>query len=117
MDGDDLLIAGASFDRTGNIVRGSAIIFAKNEDGIWEQQAKLVPHDGGYNDYFGREAAISGNTAMVGAYFHVGLRADGGTYGIRSSLRLCQRRQWEFGVYSGTLCLLFSCFLLSLSMI
>jgi FG-GAP repeat len=36
--------------------------------GTWSQQAKLTAPDGGAYDYFGAAVALSGSTAVAGAY-------------------------------------------------
>ena len=35
----------------------------------WSQQAKLTASDGAAGDVFGNSVAISGNTAVIGAYY------------------------------------------------
>src|SRR5690606_21411494 len=48
---------------------GAAYVFARN-GATWSQQAKLTADDGVQKEsaYFGRSAALSGDTALVGAY-------------------------------------------------
>ena len=46
---------------------GSAYLFTKSGS-TWSQQQKLVASDRQSSDYFGYSVAISGNTAIVGAY-------------------------------------------------
>ena len=80
---------GAQYDRFGNSVSisgdtavigshrhngndtssGAAYIFARS-GGIWTQQAKLLPEDGEAYDSFGEAVALSGDTAVIGAYSH-----------------------------------------------
>jgi hypothetical protein len=48
--------------------KGSAYIF-ENVDGSWNQVQKITASDGDDSDYFGKSVAISGNTAIVGAYY------------------------------------------------
>ncbi len=68
------VIIGASLDDVGtNTDQGSAYIFVRS-GAVWTQQAKLTASDGVTVDNFGRDVAISGDTALVGAYF-----ADVGT--------------------------------------
>ena len=68
----DTAIVGASFedhDSIGGAVKtnaGAAYIFTKSGS-TWTQQ-KIVASDRGTNDQFGRSVAISGDTAIVGAY-------------------------------------------------
>ncbi|OQX02167.1 MAG: hypothetical protein BWK80_58475, partial [Desulfobacteraceae bacterium IS3] len=64
----DYAIVGASSDSPkGEMLSGSAYIFRRNSDGLWTQQAKLIPDDGDYIDRFGK-VSISGDYAIVGAY-------------------------------------------------
>ena len=56
---------------------GSAYVFTRSGT-AWSQQAKLTASDGAANDGFGYAVALSGNTALVGAYFDDGLDALGG---------------------------------------
>jgi len=56
----------------GNNGLGAAYVFFRNQGGVdsWGEVAKLVPSDGLPDDwiYFGTSVAISGSTAVVGAY-------------------------------------------------
>lgn len=63
------VVIGAYLDDIGtNIDQGSTYVFVRS-GAIWTQQAKLTASDGVTNDFFGRDVAISGDTAIVGAYF------------------------------------------------
>lgn len=53
---------------------GSAYVFVRSS-GLWSQQAKLLPSDGAAGDEFGWSVAVSGGTAVVGAF----LDEDSGT--------------------------------------
>ncbi|MBS1795246.1 MAG: FG-GAP repeat protein [Acidobacteria bacterium] len=67
LSGDTALV-GASLDdvgATGN--QGSAYVFTRSGT-VWTQQAQLVAADGAAGDYFGNAVALSGDTALVGAY-------------------------------------------------
>ncbi|MGB3800979.1 MAG: PKD domain-containing protein [Lewinella sp.] len=71
IDGE-LIIVGASRNDQQGINAGSAYIFAPaagNPD-AWEQIAKLTAADGAAADGFGRQVAISGEFAVVGATSH-----------------------------------------------
>jgi hypothetical protein len=48
---------------------GALYVFEQN-DGTWTQQAELTASDGVGGDDFGNSAAVSGSTAVVGAYCH-----------------------------------------------
>jgi hypothetical protein len=64
----DYAIVGAYGD---NGYKGSAYIF-KRDGTSWSQQAKLLASDGAANDYFGVSVSISGDYAIVGAYYDDG---------------------------------------------
>jgi len=50
-----------------NLNQGSAYIFTRSGS-VWSQQAKLTASDGAANDGFGLSVALSGDTALVGAF-------------------------------------------------
>ncbi len=66
LSGDTALI-GAYWDDS---YQGSAYIFERNQGGadLWGQVSKLTASDGAGSDYFGVSVAISGDTALIGAY-------------------------------------------------
>jgi FG-GAP repeat len=47
---------------------GAAYIFERNSNGVWVLKAKLTAEGGAAGDYFGSSVAISGDTAIVGAF-------------------------------------------------
>jgi len=57
---------GADYDEANGIISGSAYIY--QFDGVSWQETKLSASDGAAYDYFGISVAISGDTAIVGAY-------------------------------------------------
>ncbi|MFT5148459.1 MAG: hypothetical protein ACI86P_001139, partial [Flavobacteriales bacterium] len=63
-------LVGAYGDADNGTSSGSAYVFEKDQGGTnnWGQLAKLTASDGAYSDYFGYSVAISGSTALVGAY-------------------------------------------------
>jgi len=66
----DTVVIGAKHDTVGaNGWQGSAYVFVRSGT-TWSQQAQLTASDGAANDSFGISAAISGDTAVVGAYGH-----------------------------------------------
>ncbi len=76
----DTVVVGAYQDGVGaNAHQGSAYVFVRT--GVsWTQQAKLTAADGAANDQFGNSVAISGDTAVVGAYLDdVGANANQGS--------------------------------------
>ena len=60
-----------NFDASGgNLVQDAgAAYIVELENGQWVQKAKLVANDRGQQHYFGRAAGISGNYAVVGAFW------------------------------------------------
>ncbi len=66
IDGDVVIAGAPSEDTTANNA-GAAYVFTRS-DGSWSQTAKLVASDGAENDFFGTAVAISGDTALIGAY-------------------------------------------------
>ncbi len=59
----------ADLDDDKGSASGSAYVFSRAADGAWEQKAKLIAEDGAESDLFGMSAALSGDTAVVGAYW------------------------------------------------
>jgi len=62
----DTAVIGAYLDDDNGSWSGSAYVF-RCYDG-WVQEAKLLPSDGAADDWFGYSVAISGDTAIIGAY-------------------------------------------------
>lgn len=62
----DTLVVGAPLDDGAGLDAGSAYVFVRNA-GIWTQQAKLDAADAAAGDSFGRAAAISADTVVLGA--------------------------------------------------
>lgn len=63
IDGDTLVV-GAPWDDDNGGRSGAAYAFARRGGG-WVQEAKLVPSDGGLEDWAGTAVAISGDLALV----------------------------------------------------
>lgn len=66
ISGDTAVIGAFKADVGSRVDQGSAYVFVRSGT-RWTQQAKLVATDGTADDVFGVSAAISGNTALVGA--------------------------------------------------
>ena len=64
----DTVIVGALEDDDNGDNSGSAYIFTRTGTD-WSQQAKITPNDGAAGDEFGISVSVSGDTAIVGAYF------------------------------------------------
>lgn len=67
----DTIVIGAHMDDHGPTMSnaGSAYVFVRTA-GVWAQQAKLVASDGAATDFFGWRVGVSGDTAIIGAYFN-----------------------------------------------
>jgi len=63
----DTLVVGAEGDSDSGAGSGSVYVFVRSGTS-WTQQAKLLASDGAASDRFGRSVALSGETALVGAY-------------------------------------------------
>jgi hypothetical protein len=69
VDGDTAVI-GARFKAVnGNNAQGAAYVFVRAGD-TWTQQAELTAADGALGDRFGWSVAVSGDTALIGAFDH-----------------------------------------------
>lgn len=67
LNGDTALVGSHHDDTAKRSQVGSAYVFVRSGT-TWSQQAKLTADDGGTDDVFGWSVALSGNTALVGAY-------------------------------------------------
>ena len=63
----DTVVIGAFLDSDNGINSGSAYIFKRDENGNWNQQAKLLVDDGDSDDLFGASVSIFENTVVIGA--------------------------------------------------
>ena len=78
LSGDTALVGSYADDVGANVNQGSVYVFTRT-GGVWTQQARLTVGDGAADDLFGFSVALSGDTALVGAYRHdVGANADQG---------------------------------------
>jgi hypothetical protein len=65
---EDTALVGASYDYVGtNDWQGSAYVFTRSGT-TWTHQQRLTASDGKAGDFFGVSVALSGDTALVGAY-------------------------------------------------
>ena len=71
LSGDTVLIGALLADVGGNIDQGAAYIFERNLGGpdAWGQVAKLTASDGAAGNAFGAYPSLSGDTAVIGAFF------------------------------------------------
>ncbi len=63
----DTVLVGSPYANAGAAYTGAAYVFT-HEGGTWTQQAKLVASDAAAHDIFGFSVALSGTTALIGAY-------------------------------------------------
>ena len=67
LSGETALVGAAYADSPGVFERGAAYVFVRLGT-LWSQQQKLSANDGAASDLFGSAVALSGDTALVGAY-------------------------------------------------
>jgi hypothetical protein len=65
---NDTALVGAQWDADNGYQAGSAFVFTRTGT-TWTQQAKLLPSDGTEGDNFGIAVALSGDNAIIGAYY------------------------------------------------
>jgi hypothetical protein len=68
LSGDTALVGAYLDDTPADANAGSAYVFTRSGS-TWSEQTKLTASDGAANDYFGISVNLSGDTALVGAYF------------------------------------------------
>ena len=61
----DTAVIGAGGRNSG---QGAAYVFVRS-NGVWTEQQELTASDGATRDYFGNSVSVSGDTAIVGAYY------------------------------------------------
>ncbi len=79
LSSDNALVASSYDDIAGNSDQGSVYAFSRS--GVsWSAQDKLIAADGAAGDYFGIAVAMSGDTAVVGAFLDdIGVNANQGS--------------------------------------
>ena len=92
----DTAVVGAYSDDTpvGGVNAGSAYVFVRAGT-TWTEQQKLVAPDGSVGDSFGISVAVSGDTAVVGAFLDDTLATDDGSAYVfaRSGTTWTQQRK------------------------
>jgi hypothetical protein len=68
LDGDTALVGAYQDDTGASFDQGSAYVFVR-DGAFWTQQAKLTADDGEADDWFGTSVAVSGDIALVGAFY------------------------------------------------
>jgi len=77
LSGDTALI-GAEDEYDSFYLSGSAYVFTRSGT-TWTQQAKLTAADAAAGDYFGSSVSLSGDTALIGAYYGGDSGVDSGS--------------------------------------
>ena len=93
LDGNTLLAGAYASNISGVFEQGSAYIFGRSGES-WRLEQKLLAADGANNDLFGKSVALSGSTAVVGAFW-----ADVGSSKDQGKVYFFQRRPPSFKVY------------------
>lgn len=68
LSGDTILVGAVNHDTDGSNA-GAAWAFVEDE-GVWVEQARLIPTDTGESNHFGHSVALQGEIAVVGALGH-----------------------------------------------
>ena len=68
LNGDTAVVGAYNKIINGNLSQGVAYVFVRSGT-TWSQQQELILTNGGMGDHFGASVAVSGDTAVVGAYF------------------------------------------------
>jgi predicted neuraminidase len=86
LQGSTILVGSPHATVGTNQVQGAAYVFTQS-NGVWTQTQKLTASDGAANDSFGQSVAMSGSTALVGAYNATvnGHSGQGATYVFTNS--------------------------------
>ncbi|MCH7488604.1 MAG: FG-GAP repeat protein [Chloroflexi bacterium] len=76
----DIVVVGARFEDAGGSGAGAAYVFQRDQGGTgnWGQVKKLTASDAQAGDFFGSSVAVSGDTAVVGAWFEDAGGSDAG---------------------------------------
>jgi len=69
LDGDNLVVGAYTNDDNGTD-SGSAYVFTRDANGVWNEQLKLLSSDGADYDYLGYSVGISASSVIAGAYFN-----------------------------------------------
>jgi len=112
----DYAIVGAAYDNEEKYECGSAYIFKRSDvpnDPNWYQQAKLTASDAGAGDLFGISVSLSGDYAMVGAWYDDDngtnsgsayiFKRDGESWVQQAKLTACDGAPYDFFGYSGSI--------------
>jgi hypothetical protein len=70
LSGDTALVGAYRKDVGGNTDQGAAYVFTRS-GALWSQEAELTDADGAADERYGIDVALSGDTALVGAFYKV----------------------------------------------
>lgn len=83
---DGVAVIGARSGSSNQVFNSGAAYVFRNQDGVWQEVAKLTASDGASGDRFGVSVSIDGNTAVVGATHHADVGpASGSAYVFRNA--------------------------------
>ena len=74
----DTTVVGARGDDDSGFNSGSAYVY-RYDGSAWVEEAKLLASDGAAGDFFGYSVAVSGDTAVVGAWYDDDSGSDSGS--------------------------------------
>ena len=83
---DDRALVGATSDDDMGEGSGSAYVFLRQGDGSWIEIGKLTASDGDVNDFFGVSVSLSGDQALVGAFWDEDLGTRSGSAYVYDNL-------------------------------
>lgn len=100
----EIAVIGAYGDDDNGAVSGSVFVFVRDDNGVWTEEAKLLPADGGEGDGFGFSVATAGDTAAVCALWddegvaygsaYVFVREASGNWTEQAKLRAPGSDEW-----------------------
>ena len=106
LDGDTALIGASDFNEYSYIATGpgSAYMFTRTGT-TWTQQAKLLASDGANGDRFGYSVSLSGDSALIGAFWDCNVVRNGrnffGSAYVFTHTGTIWAQQQKLQVYSG----------------
>ena len=75
----DIVVVGAPLDDENGANAGAAYVYTRDGNGVWTSQTKLLAGDGNVDDRFALSIAVSGDTALIGAYQDDDAGSDSGS--------------------------------------
>ncbi|MEK6642838.1 MAG: hypothetical protein AABZ08_02945 [Planctomycetota bacterium] len=84
LSSNTIVVGAYTDDHAGGSDAGSAYVFVRTGT-VWTQQTKLIGFDTADGDNFGKSVVVSGDTALVGAWFDVHAGGPGSPFNGRGS--------------------------------